>query len=157
MLSSMTRHKEAVSYVLIQHLSPDKKSYMQDILQDRVPLDVVVIEEGMTPKPNTFYLSPPGSTVRLLNDRFLLEPIPAEHSPNRAIDKFFTSLAMNSADKAVGVILSGSGNDGSEGCQAIIATGAGCSCRSRKKLSSKACRGPCSAREDTIALHRRTN
>ena len=123
MLSSMTRHREAVSYVLIQHLSPDKKSYMQDILQDRVPLDVVVIEEGMTPKPNTFYLSPPGSTVRLHNHRFLLEPIPAEHSPNRAIDKFFTSLAMNSADKAVGVILSGSGNDGSEGCQAIYSHG----------------------------------
>ena len=123
MLSSMTRHKEAVCYVLIQHLSPDKKSYMQDILQDRISLDVTIIEAGMTPRPNTFYLSPPGSTVRLHNDRFLLEPIPTEHSPNRAIDKFFTSLALNSADKAVGVILSGSGNDGSEGCQEIYSHG----------------------------------
>ncbi len=112
-----------VCYVVIQHLSPSNKSYMQDIMADKTKLPVKVITDNEQPESDVIYLCPPGKLVTIKNNRFQLEAQPAQHSPNRAIDHFFSSIARHYQDYAIGVILSGSGSDGSQGCISIYQEG----------------------------------
>ena len=111
------------AYVVIQHLSPDTKSIMDEILSKYTPMPVVKIKNHMQVKPDHVYVLPPGYSVTILNNILTLEDIVRDRSGRKPIDKFFQSLALDKKDKAVGIILAGAGTDGTEGINEIKSNG----------------------------------
>ncbi len=110
------------AFVVIQHLSPDHKSMMADLLGRYTEMPVCVAEHDMALAPNRVHLIPPGKMMRVAGDRLQLAPKP-EHGLTLPIDTFFSSLAEQFADRAIAVVLSGTGSDGSRGVQEINAAG----------------------------------
>jgi two-component system CheB/CheR fusion protein len=102
-------------FVVVQHLSPDHKSLMGEILSKRTPMQVFEAEEGMQVMPDCVYLIPIRKTMTIKNGRLLLENKAKGPAPNKAIDIFLSSLAFDQKSKAVAIILSGTGTDGSVG------------------------------------------
>ncbi len=107
-----------MAYVVIQHLSPDYKSLMADLLSKRTDMPVLVAEDGMPVEPNHVYLIPPKQSITIFHRKLFL----TEREQGQLylpIDIFFQSLAQDLEEKAVGVILSGTGSDGARGLRAI--------------------------------------
>jgi len=82
---------------------------------------VVKIESGTTIQPNTLYVIPPNHNLSLLDAQFQLFELPKSHSTNLPIDYFFKALAQDQTNRAVAIILSGTGSDGSQGLKEIKA------------------------------------
>ena len=113
------------AFVVIQHLSPDFKSLMKELLERRTRMAVYRVTDGMELQPNSVYLIPPGKNI-VVDDRklHLLEQEERNrHGLNFPIDIFLESLAKTYADRAIGVILSGTGSDGTNGLRAINEAG----------------------------------
>ena len=110
---------DGVSYVIVQHLSPDFKSRMVELLSRHSKLMVKEAKNGMAVKSNEVYLIPNDKFMLIRNNSLFLTDKKAEKGPHLTIDRFLTSLASNSGGKAIAVILSGLGSDGSEGTKAI--------------------------------------
>jgi len=96
---------------------------MVEILQRATPMKVVQIEDGIRMEPNRVYLNPPEKEVALLNYIFQLTDLASGEGFRLPIDYFFRTLAEDMREKAVGVILSGTGSDGSQGLRAIKENG----------------------------------
>ncbi len=121
-----------MAFVVIQHLSPDFKSLMDELLARYTNLPIFRAEEGMRVEPNSIYLIPPKKEMIIADGRLLLtdkDPKPALTMP---IDHFFRSLAQDAGDRAVGVILSGTGSDGSRGIREIHSAGGLVLCETRE-------------------------
>lgn len=111
-----------LSFVVIQHLSPDYKSLMADILGKHTDMDVLQVEDDMEVKANTVYLIPPKKNMTLSNGRLLLSNY--DHGMlNHPIDIFFTSLAEECRERSIVVVLSGTGSDGTSGVRAVKENG----------------------------------
>ncbi len=109
-----------VAFVVIQHLSPDHKSLMAELLSKRTHMPVHRAEDGMPVEPDTVYLIPPNKNLRLFHGKLLLSSQNRdERGINLPIDIFFRSLAEDYGAKAIAVVLSGTGSDGSSGIRAI--------------------------------------
>jgi two-component system, chemotaxis family, CheB/CheR fusion protein len=109
-----------MAFIVIQHLSPDYKSLMVEILSKKTTMKVHRAEDGMPVLPNNVYLIPPKKNLSIFHGKLLLSD--QEHvkgTINLPIDIFLRSLAEDQGDKAVAVILSGSGSDGMRGVRAI--------------------------------------
>jgi two-component system CheB/CheR fusion protein len=106
------------AFVVIQHLSPDHKSMMDNLLARHTAMPVVMAENGMEIAANRVYLIPPGKTMTVAGLELRLIP-KNPHGLSLPIDLFFTSLAKGFGRKAIGAILSGTGSDGSRGAVAI--------------------------------------
>ena len=113
------------SFIVIQHLSPDFKSLMKELLERRTPMAVYRVTDGMKLQPNSVYLIPPRNNVILENRHLrLIEQVEeGRHRFNFPINLCFQSLAADCGDRAIGVILSGTGSDGTQGLQAISQAG----------------------------------
>lgn len=108
------------AFVVIQHLSPDFKSYMPEILRRKSEMEVEFAEEGKAIKPNCVFLIPPKKNLILAGGKFRLEDIDRDATtPNKPIDLFFKSLAKEKGPKAMAIIFSGTGSDGSIGIKSI--------------------------------------
>jgi len=107
------------SFVVVQHLSPDHKSLMVELLSKHTPMRVCQAEENAPLAPDTIYLIPPKTVMTASGGRLHLAAREDRPVPNYPIDVFFNSLAEDSGDKAVAIILSGTGSDGSRGIRAI--------------------------------------
>ena len=107
-----------LAFVVIQHLSPDYKSLMAEILGKYTSMMVLQAENGMEVEPNIVYLIPPKKNMTLKNGRLLLTDYVhgAIHHP---IDTFLASLAEERKAHALCVILSGTGSDGTSGIKSI--------------------------------------
>ena len=102
------------AFVVVQHLSPDYKSLMAEILGKYTGMTVIQAEEGMAVEPDAVYLIPPKHNLTFRNGRLFL--MPHVHSGlNHPIDIFFESLATEMKERAVAVIFSGTGSDGTNG------------------------------------------
>lgn len=112
-----------VAFVVIQHLSPDFKSLMNEILGRRTPMNIQIAEEGMELRPNTVYLIPAGQNMIVRNYCLYLYPQVREKKPNFPINLFFQSLADDIKERAIGIVLSGTGSDGTHGLQNIHESG----------------------------------
>jgi two-component system CheB/CheR fusion protein len=112
-----------MAFVLVQHLSPDHESILPELVQRQTRLPVVTIESGMEVKANTVYIIPPNHDLSISCGVLLLEKYPVARGPRFSIDHFFSSLAQDQGDRAVGIVLAGTGSDGSMGIQAIKAAG----------------------------------
>ncbi len=110
------------AFVVIQHLSPDHKSMMHDLLGRYTRMAVNVVADGMAVEADHVYLIPPGTIMRVQDGRFELTP-KNPHQLSLPIDIYLSSLAEEQADRAIGVILSGTGSDGTRGATAINAAG----------------------------------
>ena len=110
------------AFVVIQHLSPDHKSMMASLLARHTRMPVVMVEEDLPIVPNQVFLIPPGSIMHM--DGRLLRLTPKNpRTLTLPIDVFFQSLATHHGDHAVGVVLSGTGSDGTRGAGAINEAG----------------------------------
>ncbi len=108
-----------LAFVVIQHLSPDHKSLMVELLSRKTDIPVQRAEDGMVVQPNHIYLIPPKKTLTIFHGKLLLaEQLPRD-GVNLPVDIFFRSLAEDQGERAVGVVLSGTGSDGTRGVRAI--------------------------------------
>jgi chemotaxis response regulator CheB len=113
------------AFVVVQHLSPDFKSLMKELLERHTQMVIHRVEEGMPLQPNHVYLIPPRMNLTVKERRLHIveQETNQRFHPNFPISLFFESLAQDCKDKAIGVVLSGTGNDGSQGLQAISENG----------------------------------
>lgn len=112
-----------MAFVLVQHLAPDHKSILTDLIQRYTRMQVFEVQDGMVVKPNCAYIIPPGRDMALLNGVLqLLEPT-APRGQRLPIDFFFRSLAQDQHQRAIGIVLSGTGSDGTLGVRAIKGEG----------------------------------
>jgi two-component system, chemotaxis family, CheB/CheR fusion protein len=113
---------DAVSYVIVQHLSPDHKSFMKELLVKHSKLKIYVAEDGMEVVSNFVYILPEGKTMTISGGRLMLKERQGS-KPNSAIDIFFNSLAEDQGNKSIAIVLSGNGSDGTRGIEAIKKVG----------------------------------
>ncbi|PJE30365.1 Methylase of chemotaxis methyl-accepting proteins [Pseudooceanicola antarcticus] len=115
---------EGWCYVVIQHLSPDYRSMMDELLARRSSMPILHVDDGMIPEPNTIYLNRPNVQVELVGRKFKVTRFePDAALPHLPIDAFLKSLSQNSVVQSCAVILSGSGSDGTRGAQAMRTAG----------------------------------
>ncbi|MBO8450228.1 MAG: chemotaxis protein CheB [Spirochaetes bacterium] len=107
-----------IGFVVIQHLAPDYKSLMADILSKYTQMPVKQAENGMLVEPNSVYLIPPKKNITFHNGRLFLKDY-IHGLLNHPIDIFLNSLAEEIHEHSIGVILSGTGSDGTNGIKAI--------------------------------------
>ncbi len=110
------------AYVVIQHLSPDHKSIMASLLARHTKMPVVTVEDEMALAADTVFLIPP-ATIMTLEGRHLRLAPKDRRVLSLPIDAFFTSMAAGYGNRAVAVVLSGTGSDGTRGVSAVYAAG----------------------------------
>ncbi|MFK7956956.1 MAG: CheR family methyltransferase [Lysobacterales bacterium] len=115
--------KCGAAFVVIQHLSPDFKSFMSEILSKKTELQVITATDGMPVHPNVIYLMPPRMNMVIQDNILLLSNIERTRIPNKPIDLFFNSLAQDVGEHATAVVLSGTGSDGALGIRSIYDAG----------------------------------
>jgi two-component system CheB/CheR fusion protein len=111
------------AFVIIQHLSPDHKSLMPELLAKHSDMQIFEATDGTVVKENCIYLNPNKSFVTIKDGKLQLTDKSKSTAPNTAIDTFFNSLASDQGNKAIAIILSGTGTDGTNGLEAIKANG----------------------------------
>lgn len=117
-LEQLFRHmptSSGMAFVVIQHLSPDFKSMMSELLARDTSMRIVVVEDGMRVEGNVIYLMPPKKEMMLADGCLHLSDKDVSHGLTLPIDRFLESLAREMGDAAIAVILSGSGTDGTRG------------------------------------------
>lgn len=107
-----------LAMLFVLHLEPHRKSHLVEVLTRWTRMKVQEAEDGMTVEVNNLYLIPPNTVMTLTGGRLSLAPRP-EHGQQMPIDHLFRSLAEVLRARAIGVILSGGGSDGTRGFQAI--------------------------------------
>lgn len=113
-----------LAFVVIQHLSPDFKSLMQELLTRHTKMTVVRAENDMPVRPGSIFLIPPGKNLTIENGALkLFDQVTKDRLPNFAIDMFFESLATDRGRRSIAVVLAGTGSDGSRGIRAINEAG----------------------------------
>lgn len=108
-----------IAFVVIQHVSPDHKSLMAELIGKHTNMVVTEAIDNMPVKPNHIYVIPPRHIMTISKGRLQLETKIKNNIPNNAIDIFFESLANDAGSKAIGVIVSGTGTDGVKGIESI--------------------------------------
>src|SRR5437868_4913012 len=115
-----------MAFVVVQHLPPERESLMAEILARHTPLPVLQVTGGLALQAGHVYVTRPGFTVTLERGVFKLgEPV-EKRGHRRPVDDFFRSLAREQREKAIAVVLSGMGTNGTAGAQAIKAAGGLC-------------------------------
>ena len=112
-----------MALVIIQHLSSKHKSIMGQILQRHTILPVQKVEDGLEVSPDTVYFNPPDREVAIFNGRLHLMEPRAGQVVRLPIDYFFRSLAEDLGERAICIVLSGTGSDGTLGLQAVKGAG----------------------------------
>ena len=111
---NLSAHTE-LAFVVVQHLSPDFKSLMDELLGRHTRLPIQLVEDGMLVEPGHVYLIPPKKEMIVSDGRLLLSERDRQQELALPIDVFFRSLAQDCGARAIAVVLSGSGSDGSRG------------------------------------------
>lgn len=111
------------AYVVIQHLSPSHDSQIHKILSNFTSMPVNKVTESTAVMPDQVYIIPENKKLKVNPQGLYLEERGSERTPNLSIDVFFETLANVYEEKAVGIVLSGTGSDGARGVQAIKAHG----------------------------------
>lgn len=106
------------AYVLIQHLAPNHKSLMDELLARHTKLPIRIIEHGMPIEKGKIYLNPPKKFIELVAGKFQLSD-KEDRKLSFPISSFFNSLAQHNQENACAIVLSGTGSDGSEGIKFI--------------------------------------
>jgi len=113
--------RTGMAFVIVQHLDPHHASRLPNLLGKVTAMPVSEVTQTTTPKPNTVYVQPPNKCVIAKDGT--LTVVQREERLNVAIDHFFESLAEECGSRAIGIVLSGTGSDGTAGLRAIKAAG----------------------------------
>jgi two-component system CheB/CheR fusion protein len=112
-----------MAFVLVQHLDPTHKSILVDLVRRYTRMQVFEVEDGMKIKPDCAYIIRPNRDMAILNGNLhLIEPL-APRGQRLPIDYFFRSLAQDQQERAVAIVLSGTGSDGTLGIKAVKGEG----------------------------------
>jgi two-component system, chemotaxis family, CheB/CheR fusion protein len=123
--NAMSAHDPCgMAFVVIQHLAPDHRSLLVDLVRRCTPMDVAEAVDGVRVEPNHVYVIPPNHDLTLaggvlhvtLRDEH-------QHRPHLVIDRFFGSLAAAQYERAICIVLSGTGSDGTMGLRDVKAEG----------------------------------
>lgn len=114
---------ENCAYVIAQHLSPTHKSMMVELLSRTTNIPVIEVKNAMLIKAKTIYMTPENTDIYVKGNRLYLKSIEQSFGPKPSINYFFSSLANSFTHRSIGVILSGTGSDGSFGIRSIKAEG----------------------------------
>lgn len=121
-IQSFFRHMPSdsnLAFIVVQHLSPDYKSMMKELLSKSTEMIVNTAEDGMAVKKDRIYLIPPKKNLTIFHGKLLLQDPDNSKGLNLPIDIFLRSLAEDQGSRAIGIILSGTGSDGSRGVNSI--------------------------------------
>jgi len=108
-------------YIIAQHLDPKHPTILKDLLERVSNMPVELVNKDMTPIPNTIYIVSPGHNAQIKNGKIVLSPA-ATIGPKPSINLLLDSLAAEVSERAIAVILSGTGSDGSQGVASIKAS-----------------------------------
>ncbi len=122
-LLSHLPYTTGLAYVVVQHLNPKAKSLLGDLLARATEMPVREVEEGMAVEPDRVYVCPADAELTLEENLFHLSPHRQPSGRPSVIDRMLTSLSQARGPQAVGVLLSGTGSDGTAGLQTIRAVG----------------------------------
>ena len=112
-----------MAFVVITHQHPTSPTLLPEILGKHADLPVLVIRDGAKVEPNKVYVAPPGPRVSLHSGRFHFEEAGEKLRGPLPIDHFFRSLAKDHREAAIGIVLSGTGSDGTLGIAEIKGAG----------------------------------
>ncbi len=112
-----------MAFVLVQHLAPDHESILTELVKRYTRMQVFEVVDGMVVQPNCAYIIPPNCDMAFLNGTLQLMEPSAPRGHRLPIDFFFRSLAQDQRDRAIGIILSGTGSDGTLGVRVIKGEG----------------------------------
>src|SRR5690606_4761295 len=112
-----------LAFVIIQHLSPDFKSLMPELLSKHTKMKIYTAKDAQKIESNCIYLNPHQKNLTLKGNILTLSAKPAKNNLNLPIDLFFHSLGESQKEKSIGIILSGTGTDGSRGIKSIKEAG----------------------------------
>jgi two-component system CheB/CheR fusion protein len=115
--------KSGMAFVLIQHLDPTHESALTDLLSKATAMPVVEVSNGIAVEPNHVYIIPPNKILRIRKGTLRLTPRSEISELRHPIDDFSIALAEEQGNAAIGVVLSGTGSDGTVGLKAIKAAG----------------------------------
>ncbi len=122
--AAMPRDKAmGMAFVLVQHLSPDHKSILIDLVKRYTSMPVFQVEDGIKVRPDSVYIIPPSKDMALLNGKLQLLDPGAPRGLRLPIDFFFRSLAQDRKERAICIVLSGTGTDGSLGLKEVKGEG----------------------------------
>ena len=110
-----------MAFVVVQHLSPDFKSVLVELLARHTGMAVVSAEDGAHVRANHVYLLPPRKDVEIVDGRLRVDERPENEPVNLLIDRFFRSLAIDQGRRAAVIVLSGTGSDGSRSLEDVDA------------------------------------
>ena len=106
-------------FVVVQHLSPDFRSMMDELLARRTRIPIIRVEDGVELRPNSIFLMPPRKEMIQSAGRLFLTDKDPSQGLALPIDRYLRTLAQDSGSRSIGVILSGTGSDGSRGIRHI--------------------------------------
>ncbi len=112
-----------MAFVVVQHLDPNHKSMLTDLIGRYTHMPIYEVKDGMSVQPNCIYVIPPKYDMVLEYGTLQLQEPAEPHGHRLPIDLFFRSLALSKQELAIGIILSGTGSDGTLGVRAIKAEG----------------------------------
>lgn len=112
-----------IAFLLVQHLSPDHKSIMADLVRRYTPMQVYEAEDGMEVRPNCVYIIPPNHDMGLSGARLVLSEFAEGRGLRLPIDHLFRSLASEHRERAICIVCSGTGSDGALGVRSIKGEG----------------------------------
>jgi two-component system CheB/CheR fusion protein len=122
--SSMPKKLETdLAFVLVQHLAPDHKSMLTEIIQRYTSMQVFEVKDGMKVHPNCTYIIPPKYDMAFVRGELRLYKTTMARGQRFTIDYFFQSLAKDQLEHAIAIVLSGTGSDGTLGIKAIKDSG----------------------------------
>jgi two-component system, chemotaxis family, CheB/CheR fusion protein len=122
LLQNLPPKNNNMAIVIVQHLDPRHASALPRLLSRATQMPVIEVSKTIEPAANTVYVLPANKCLVYKNGKLALTPMQPER-PTLAIDHFFESLAEEAGARAIGVLLSGSGSDGTAGLRAIKAAG----------------------------------
>jgi two-component system CheB/CheR fusion protein len=108
-----------MAFVVVMHLAPDKPSLLAEILSRHTAMRVEVARDGQLVEKDKVYVLPPNAILTISEGILRLQATDAAHHQRSPIDVFFSALAHDRREYAVGIVLSGSGSDGVLGVKAI--------------------------------------
>ena len=108
-----------VAYVVIVHLSPEYESHMAELLQGSSNIPVTQVSESTPLKPDQAYVIPPNANLEAIDTHLRLQALEEARKDRAPIDHFFRTLSVAHEDRAIGVVLTGTGSDGALGVKEI--------------------------------------
>ncbi|MDM8527886.1 CheR family methyltransferase [Anaerolineales bacterium HSG24] len=119
-----TSPKTGMAFVLVQHLDPTHNSILGGLLQKHTAMNVIQLQnDKVKVEPNCVYIIPPNRDLLIVDGVLQITKSEKSHGIRLPIDTFFRSLALDQKEKAIAIVLSGTGNDGTLGIRAIKGEG----------------------------------